>query len=312
MDIHKLLKRQLEKFQLKLDEPPKSNEQWVEFISRVSQSYVEADQDRYMNERSMEIFSREMMGLNAMLEKAQRIACMGYWSYDGLTDVIIWSRELYDLFRIDAKDMPTTYESFMERVHEQDREELRQRVDKALNEKVDYECDFRFKDSQGNYRWYQTIAQCKEGEKQLTGVIVDIHKKKDAEEKIKELNNKIISTARRAGMAEVATSVLHNIGNILNSSNVSATLLKKGINQPVQQRLIKIVEMLIEHKENMVDFLTNDPKGKLIPEYLTPLAKMIIEEQEKNNHEIDNLTNDLNHIKEIVSMQSSISGVSSI
>lgn len=312
MDIHKLLKRQLERAHLKAEERPETDEQWMDFISRISQTYIESDQERYMNERSMEIFSREMMDLNAMLEKAQRIACLGYWSYDGTLDKIVWSKELYELFKNVSGNMPTSYPEFMKLVHEQDKEELKQKVDAALTDKVNYECDFRLLTSNGEYRWFQTIGQCKEGDKQLTGIIVDIHKKKAAEEEIKELNNRIVSTARRAGMVEVATSILHNIGNILNSSNVSISMLKKGMSQSYQQKLAKIAEMLEQHKDNLADFLTNDPKGQVIPKYLTTLSGMIGDEQEKNTHEIDNLTNDLNHIKEIVSMQESISGVSSI
>jgi hypothetical protein len=42
-----------------------------------------------------------------------------------------------------------------------------------------------------------------------------------------ELENSInsLSRLRRAGMAEVATGVLHNVGNVLNSVNVSAMLI---------------------------------------------------------------------------------------
>lgn len=58
---------------------------------------------------------------------------------------------------------------------------------------------------------------------------MDISKRKIIEEQVHELNNKLVSTARLAGMSEVATSILHNVGNILNSVNVSAIILKKNI-----------------------------------------------------------------------------------
>jgi len=265
-----------------------------------------------MNEHSMEVFSKEMMGLNAMLEKAQRIAHLGYWTYDGLSDQIVWSKESYQLFDTEKITIPTTYHGFMELVHEQDKEELKNKVEKALSDKVDYEFDFRIKVSNGEYKWFQTIGQSTEGEKQLTGIIIDIHKKKSAEEKIKELNNQIVSTARRAGMVEVATSILHNIGNILNSSNVSISLIKKGILHTYQERFIRIVGMLNAHKENLADFLINDPKGQVIPQYISSLSSLLDEEQKRTDAEIDALINDLNHIKEIVAMQESLSGQSHI
>ena len=45
---------------------------------------------------------------------------------------------------------------------------------------------------------------------------------------IKRLDSELIAASRRAGMAEVATGVLHNVGNVLNSVNVSAEI-SRGI-----------------------------------------------------------------------------------
>lgn len=312
MDIHKLLKRQLDKACLNSIELPQNSEHWKEFIQRVNKTYTEADQDRYMHERSMEIFSREMMGLNEMLEKAQRIAGLGYWSYDGIADSIVWSKELFTLFNIKSTDLPTTYEGFLKLVHEDDRDELMDKVSQALNHKVDYQCDIRVRDTNGNYHWFRAIGQCTAETKQIAGVIIDVQIRKESEKKINELNQKIASTARRAGMAEVATSILHNIGNILNSLNVSISLLQKSISQPYHQRVLKIATMLNQHCGDMIDFLTNDPKGQLIPEYLSALSAQIGEEQQQNTNEIDNVIRNFNHINEIVAMQKSLSGLSSI
>lgn len=70
--------------------------------------------------------------------------------------------------------------------------------------------------------------------------------------------------------------------------------------------------MLEQHSTDLVEFLTQDPKGKVIPQYLLALAKIILEENEKNNMEVNNLQNDLRHINEIVNTQKSISGLSSM
>lgn len=312
MDIHKLLKRQLDKTQLQLTTMPSNQLQWEEFLSRINQTYIEADQERYLNERSMEIFSREMMALNVMLEKAQRIACLGYWSFDANADNLEFSKEIFKLFQINPAEIPKTYDAFMKLVHEQDIDALAQKVKNALEQKQDYEQDIRLRNANGEYRWFQTIAQCKEEDNKLTGIIIDIHRKKEAEEKISELNQKVVSTARKAGMVEVATSILHNIGNILNSSNVSISLLKKASTQSYQQRFLKVVDMLLQNRSNLVEFLTNDPKGKVIPDYIMSVSPVILEEQKNNSAEIDSLAEDLNHIKQIVSMQQSISGVSTI
>ncbi|OEH47214.1 Adaptive-response sensory-kinase SasA [Legionella parisiensis] len=312
MEIHKLLKRQLEHAHLAEDKKPESDEQWKTFIQRVNNAYMEVEQERYLHERSIKISSREMMNLNEKLSFAQNIAGLGYWSFDGNTGRTIWSNELFNLFHLNAMNKPPSLEEFLELVHEHDRFELSQKLDRALNDHIDYECEVRIRNPNGKYHWYRIVAQCQNGDKQLAGIVIDIHKSKIAEEKIKELNQQISSTARRAGMAEVATAILHNIGNILNSSNVSITLLKNSFQHDFHKKLLKIMEMMEKHQMDLAYFLTHDPKGKVIPEYLITLTKIILEENEKNSIEIENLQNDLHHISQIVDTQKSISGLSSV
>ncbi|HHF7390471.1 TPA: PAS domain-containing protein, partial [Legionella anisa] len=248
MEIHKLLKRQLEHSYIAQNKKPETEEQWKDFIQRVNNAYFEADQERYLHERSMRISSREMMSLNEKLEFAQHIAGLGYWSFDGNTGHTIWSNELFNLFHLNAINRPPSLKEFLELVHEQDRFELSQKVDRALNEHIDYECEVRVRGPDGKYHWYRIIGQCQNNDKQLAGIVIDIHKSKITEEKIKELNQQISSAARRAGMAEVATTILHNIGNILNSSTVSIALLKNSFQQDYYNKLLKIMEMMEKHQ----------------------------------------------------------------
>ncbi|QEY51221.1 sensor histidine kinase [Legionella longbeachae] len=311
MDIHKLLQRQLARSKIDPNQKPESTEQWITFLNHINNAYIEIDQERYMHERSIAISSREMMNLNEKLERAQHIVGLGYWSYDGNTDYTIWSNELFKLFHLNPINKPPTLNEFIELIHEQDRFDFIQKVERALNEKVDYECEMRVKNPDGDYRWYRAIVQCLEADKQLTGIVIDIHKNKIAEEKIKELNQQISSTARRAGMAEVATTILHNIGNILNSANVSISLVKSSYKQAYYKKLMKVITMIEQHQTDLAHFLSHDPKGMIIPEFLLSLSKVIMEEEEKNNFEIENLEHDLQHINQIVDMQKSIGGISS-
>ena len=55
------------------------------------------------------------------------------------------------------------------------------------------------------------------------GTVEDITERKQHEEELEKLNKQLVDTSRQAGMAEVATGVLHNVGNVLNSVNVSAS-----------------------------------------------------------------------------------------
>ncbi len=56
-------------------------------------------------------------------------------------------------------------------------------------------------------------------------VIEDITERRLAEQELERVHKQLLVASRQAGMAEVATNVLHNVGNVLNSVNVSASLV---------------------------------------------------------------------------------------
>ncbi|AMZ71260.1 histidine kinase [Pseudomonas fluorescens] len=116
-----------------------------------------------------------------------------------------------------------------------------------------------------------------------------------------ELNAK----SRQAGMAEIATTVLHNVGNVLNSVNVSAELVSSQMRTSKAQGLGKVAQLLSEHVHDLNDFLTRDHKGKMLPDYLLRLAKVVTEEQQGIIEELGQLTKGIDHIKTIVAAQQS-------
>jgi diguanylate cyclase (GGDEF)-like protein/PAS domain S-box-containing protein len=66
--LHPLLQRQLRRLALRGDALPADPGAWAELLARVSRAYTEAEQDRYLLERSQEVASREMAELNAALQ----------------------------------------------------------------------------------------------------------------------------------------------------------------------------------------------------------------------------------------------------
>ncbi len=108
--------------------------------------------------------------------------------------------------------------------------------------------------------------------------------------------------SRRAGMAEVATSVLHNIGNVLNSVNVACKVLIDSIRQSRSNGLTKAAALISEQRD-LGAFFTNDERGKRLPEYLCKLAETIGAEQSANLATLQSLEKNIDHITAIVGMQ---------
>ncbi len=144
------------------------------------------------------------------------------------------------------------------------------------------------------------------------GISKDITAFKEAEAKVEELHKLLLQSSRQAGMAEVATSVLHNVGNVLNSVNVSATLLLDNAKRSNVAYLGKAVALLNEHPDDLGAYMANDPKGKQLPGYLTRVSEQLSKEQQRNIAELESLRENIEHIKEIVAMQQNYANVSGV
>jgi C4-dicarboxylate-specific signal transduction histidine kinase len=116
----------------------------------------------------------------------------------------------------------------------------------------------------------------------------------------------LVVAARRAGMAEVAVGVLHNVGNVLNSVNVSASLVDKRVRDSKVSNLDRIVDLIAAHRADLGRFITDDERGRLLPDYLTSLAAHLQTERKDVLQEIGSLTKNIDHIGQIVSSQQSL------
>jgi PAS domain S-box-containing protein len=142
------------------------------------------------------------------------------------------------------------------------------------------------------------------------GISRDITSLKEAESRVETINKELIRASRQAGMAEVATGVLHNVGNVLNSVNVSARVVADMMRQSKVANLAKAVDLLREHESDMGVFIAKDPKGKQLPGYLAQLAEHLANEQVDGIKELEDLTKNIDHINDIVTMQQTYARVS--
>jgi PAS domain S-box-containing protein len=144
------------------------------------------------------------------------------------------------------------------------------------------------------------------------GISKDITAIKEAEAKLNSVHKELMDASRQAGMAEVATSVLHNVGNVLNSVNVSSSLIAEKMRSSKIANINKAVTLIRTHEDDLNNFFANDPKGKQLPAYLSNLASHLAEEQEDILHEVGSLVSNIMHIKEIVAMQQNYAKTSGI
>ena len=130
--------------------------------------------------------------------------------------------------------------------------------------------------------------------------------------KLAEQHKQLVDASHRAGKAEVATGVLHNVGNVLNSVNVSASMLRQRIEASPISYLVEAARVLEKHKHDLQTFFTNDRRGKHFPRLLNQLTSSFEKERDSQLSELESLSGNINHIKEIVTLQQSFAKTSGV
>ncbi len=153
----------------------------------------------------------------------------------------------------------------------------------------------------GALLWIKTLRRrVEERTRELRG---EIEERKRMQQEVDRTHQELMRAAHQSGMAEVATSVIHNVGNVLNSLNVSASLVCDHVRQSRIPSLGLAAALMRDHAADLGEFITRDPKGKCLPRYLEQLAEHLRQEQDTLMKEVHSLRGNVEHIMNIVVVQ---------
>jgi signal transduction histidine kinase len=137
------------------------------------------------------------------------------------------------------------------------------------------------------------------------GISKEITELKEAEEQLEKVHRQLVTVSREAGMAEIATNVLHNVGNVLNSVVVSTGLIGSRLRESKTKGFVNAMRLMDEHRANLSEFLSQDERGKHLPDYLQKLVAILTAERTYLLGELESLNKGLDHIRDIVTTQQS-------
>ena len=126
------------------------------------------------------------------------------------------------------------------------------------------------------------------------------------DERTRELTHaqsQLVETARMVGMAEVATNVLHDVGNALTSIVVDSGLMRQSLSASRLSRLKRVAALLEEHRHNLPRFFTRDPRGSHLVDYLTGLAQELAQEQTALQGTLEDMNKNVSRVRAIIQMQ---------
>lgn len=261
------------------------------------------------------------------LKNAQRIAMLGHWEWNIQRGNLWLSDEIYKIFKLDSTKTDIPPNILFSMVHHEDKSALEEKVMLCRDDGVNFDHQYRIIDDSGTGKIVHEqgeLIRDSEGEALvMTGTIRDITVQKKIEDElrryqtqleemvqertqhIENLNKELLETSRQAGMAEVATGVLHNVGNVLNSINVSVNITSRALQKLETQNITRVSQLLQEHKNNLGYFLDQTDKGQQLTEYLSQLSGFQDKLLGTLNEELKSMENHVNHVKHIVRMQQS-------
>jgi signal transduction histidine kinase/streptogramin lyase len=143
----------------------------------------------------------------------------------------------------------------------------------------------------------QRTSELREKNEDLEKVLSDLKKTK----------MELVESAHKAGMADIASGVLHNVGNILNSVNTSSSMIEDKLKASKISMLRKANSLLVEHVDDLEGFIISDPKGKQLMQYYLKLEGPIVTENEYLREHAQRLSEKIKIINEVISAQQSYS-----
>ncbi len=224
-------------------------------------------------------------------------------------ETIFANEYIYSLLNINFEEEHKNIDIFEHIVlNKKGSENIKNIISEELNKAGLFQKEFRIKNNVDEKDiWISIISKnlLIEDENAIVYVIMNITDRKIAEKELDMTNKKLIEVSRLAGKAEIATDVMHNVGNALNSVNINADVMGARINKIKTPVLNKVAHLLSENKDAIAEYLTQDEKGKMIPNVVIQFAEYLTKEQEILKDEVKSNKEKIDHIINIISMQQS-------
>src|SRR5208282_154413 len=245
----------------------------------------------------------ELETLSVRFGVATRAASAGVYELKADGSDLWWSDSMHELYAQSPGVFRPTIASWLGLIHPDDRESAQTAITSAMREHSQLRSQYRVVRPDGSVCHIASLAAVVtdsiDASPRLVGIDLDITERVEADDRERKLQQQLRDASRHAGMAEIATNVLHNIGNVLNSVNISATLVSDRVKNPRVAGFGKVAALLQQHAANLGAFITSDERGKHLPVYLTQLAEQMALDQRGTLQELESLRKNVDHIKEI-------------
>ena len=228
---------------------------------------------------------------------------VGIFRTDGAGLLTYANQRLLDILGMDS--VASTVERWEQVIHPDDHESVMADWLATLSTGAELARELRFQIA-GEVRWVAVLTRQlldRDGQPQIVGTVADVTERKHAERERERMSVERLEMSRQAGMAEVATGVLHNVGNVLNSINVASSVLHNRLRNSSAGQLGKAVALLDQNRPRLAEYLTSDARGVHLVPFLGALAGRLESERTELLGEMATISENIEHIKQIIATQ---------
>jgi PAS domain S-box-containing protein len=263
----------------------------------------------------LKLAEEKLQRSEALLRIAGRTAQLGGWAVDLPGGHITWSEGVDAIFGLPIGAVAALGPA-LNSVARQSRAAIGRAFAACGQKGTAFDLELKVIITKERGRWVRCTGEARrDATGAITGVqgaFQDITARKLAELELERAHTQLVAVSRQAGMAEFATGILHNVGNVLNSVNIASTCVADSLRRSKAASLSKVVELLREHENDLGAFFTRNPKGRLVPDFLAQLAEQLAGEQAGALKELAELQKNIEHIKDIVTSQQGMAKSSSL
>jgi len=258
----------------------------------------------------------ELEELSIRFSIATRAANAGVWEYRVGCEQLWWSETMFGIYGYTPLSFQPTLAAVLAMIHPDDLPVAHAAWDQALGRTGQLQVQFRIIRLDGSIAHVDSVAAVVTDpdtlERRLVGIMLDISQRVEAEQRERVLQRQLRETSHQAGMAEVATGVLHNVGNALNSLGIAHATAQARVKDYQIDRVARVAAMLRANRANLADFVTNDDRGKQIPDYLSALGARLLSDAQAVQSEFDAISGHIHYLRHIVQAQQSYATIGSV
>jgi PAS domain S-box-containing protein len=255
----------------------------------------------------------ELEALSIRFSVATRAANAGVWEFKAKSGEIWWNDTMYAIYGCSPETFRPDLTNALAMIYPDDLPHAQAAWAEALQHSNQLQTQYRIIRPDGSIAHIESVAAVVTDhdtqERRLVGIALDISARVEAAQRERQLQKQLREASHQSGMAEVATGVLHNVGNALNSLGIAYSTAQTHLKAYQIDRVARVAAMLEENRGNLADFLTNDARGKQLPAYLSALGARLLSEADAVQLEFDAVSGHIQYLRHIVQAQQSFARV---